>query len=58
VRVVIEAVGRRKTLLEEIVVGPDRELVYGPLLPAILGPDVTASERGRRVALLAYEGHG
>ena len=35
--------------LEESIEGPDADIIYGPMLPAMLGPDLIATEQGRAV---------
>jgi hypothetical protein len=41
-------------LLEELARGPERDKVYGPLLPAIMGPELSATDRAGELIRLAY----
>ena len=40
--------------LEELARGPDRDAIYGPILPALLGPELSGTDRARDLIRLAY----
>ena len=41
-------------ILEEGANGPERYAIYGPVLPAIMGPELSSTERARSLIRLAY----
>ena len=41
-------------LLEDFARGPERDAIYGPILPALMGPELSATPRARELIRLAY----
>lgn len=41
-------------LLEDLARGPERDAIYGPILPALMGPELSATPRARELIRLAY----
>jgi tetratricopeptide (TPR) repeat protein len=41
-------------VLEEMARGPDRDAIYGPIVPALLGPELSGTARARELIRLAY----
>jgi TolB-like protein/Tfp pilus assembly protein PilF len=46
--------GAALDILEEMARGPGRDAIYGPVLPALMGPELSGTTRARDLLRLAY----